>query len=68
MGPETVMLIKLLTDVILTASATLRRVHQMTEEETRAAITEAEETTRTLLERLAQSGNQDVPPPPSDPQ
>jgi hypothetical protein len=57
MGPETVMLIKLLSDIIISATATLRRVHQMTEEETKAAIKEAEATTQSLLDKLG--------PPPS---
>lgn len=66
MGPETVMLIKVLTDLIITASATLRKVHQMTEEETKAAIIEAEDTTARLLQKLA-SGPV-TPPTPESPQ
>lgn len=55
MSPDVVLLIKLLTDIIISATATLQRINRMSNEEVRAAIREAEANTQTLLTRLKKS-------------
>jgi len=52
MGSDTVLLVKLLSDLAITVMQTIARVDQMTEEEVDRAIEAAEETGRLLKSRL----------------
>jgi len=52
MGPETVALVKILSDLLITVSFTLSRINRMSEEEARAARKEAEYLSDRLLGQL----------------
>ena len=52
MTADTVVLIKLLTDMILTSAATLQKVQTMSEEEVKQAIQDVEQDSVNLMERL----------------
>lgn len=52
MGPETVMLIKILSDVAMTAMKTISEIDKMTEEEVKSAIRSAEQASADLLKRI----------------
>jgi hypothetical protein len=54
MTPDQVMLVKLLTDLIFTATTTLSRIGKMSDEEVKAEIPKAEATTAQLMGELRQ--------------
>ena len=52
MDAQSVMLVKILTDVAMTAMQTIAKVDKMTEEEIRLATMKAEATSKTLLGKV----------------
>lgn len=52
MTPEAIMLIKILSDVAMTAMQTISRVNEMTEAEVKAAIKEAEQLSTKLTDAV----------------
>ena len=52
MSPDSILLIKILSDVAMTAMQTVQRVDQMTEEEVKAEILKAELTSRSLIGKV----------------
>jgi hypothetical protein len=55
MSPELILLIKILTDTIVTASLTLSKIHHMSREQTIKEIEDAEANTIKLLNQLKQT-------------